>query len=175
MYRSHRNKIKFTNNELWQVLQRSLIKQQEFESRIKDEMEEEERRRVFIAQNLPETTFVKGFEPDLKHSKVVPDNVVLASDVRANARKEFDRLQEERLDEAKKRRETQEFIEKQKEEEELRKYRKQLCHKARPLPKFISKEAPSAAETHTHHHNVIPLTVAESPFLMTKQRAKTHE
>ncbi|KAL3629435.1 hypothetical protein CASFOL_026657 [Castilleja foliolosa] len=127
--------------------ERGKCKEEEFVKKLRQMMEEEEKKRIPIAQGLPWTTE----EPECLVKPPVkeitrPIDLVLNSDVRAVERSEFDHqvavkmslIEQYRMD-----RERQHKLE---EEEEIRRLRKELVPKAQPLPYFDRPFVPKSCE-----------------------------
>lgn len=88
----------------------------------------------FHAKHLPLSTYEKNFAPKLESTVLVADNVMLHSDVRAASRQNFDAKMKEKLDREEAEKRLLEEQRKVQEAKELREYRKNLGHKALPLP-----------------------------------------
>ncbi|KAL3624045.1 hypothetical protein CASFOL_032861 [Castilleja foliolosa] len=127
--------------------ERGRCKEEEFLKKLQQMIEEEEKKRIPIAQGLPWTTD----EPECLVKPPVkeitrPIDLVLNSDVRAVERSEFDHqvavkmslIEQYRMD-----RERQQKLE---EEEEIRRLRKELVPKAQPLPYFDRPFVPRSYE-----------------------------
>ncbi|XP_073119855.1 microtubule-destabilizing protein 60 [Henckelia pumila] len=117
--------------------QRGKCKEEEFMKKMQQEMEEEKRLRIPIAQGLPWTTDEPEYlvKPPVKEN-TRPMNLILHSDIRAEERAEFDHQVAKKMsliEEYKMERERQQKLA---EEEEIRRLRKEIVPKAQPMPYF---------------------------------------
>lgn len=128
-------------------------------TKLEMEAYQDKENRCFKAKPLP---CAEPFKPRLgEHPLTVPE-CHLASDSRARERAAFDaRVKAKEAEEAEARRQAQIEREKQ-EQKEIRRLRKQLVHKARPVP--LSVYQPMIALPSSHS-----LTEPVSPLLHTKQ------
>lgn len=117
--------------------QRGKVKEEEFMKKLQEEMFEEEKQRIPIAQGLPWTTdepenLVKPVTKEITR----PMDLKLHSELRAIDRADFDHQVAEKftfIEQFKMERERQQKLE---EEEEVRRLRKELVPKAQPMPYF---------------------------------------
>ncbi|XP_028796635.1 uncharacterized protein LOC114752068 [Neltuma alba] len=117
--------------------QRGKLKEEEFTKKLQDEMIEEEKQRIPVAQGLPWTTEEPEnlVKPVIKES-TRPVDLKLHTELRAIDRAEFDHQVAEKcsfIEQFKMERERQQKLE---EEEEIRRRRKELIPRAQPMPYF---------------------------------------
>lgn len=141
---------------------RSVAKHQEWQSefakQLMKEVQDEEEAKQFKARAAPPTTHNAGFVPQ-KSTKPLTDHddLVLASDRRAEERAQFDYEVQQRLAAAAEAKQAAEEEKRRQEEAEAREFRKKMLFKARPLPnnsRFMKAK-----------HSKKPLTVPHSPQL----------
>ncbi|KAK8672682.1 hypothetical protein V6N13_111046 [Hibiscus sabdariffa] len=117
--------------------QRGRVKEEEFMKKIQEMMVEEEKQRVPIAQGLPWTTD----EPEVLIKPHVKENTRpvdprLCSDIRASERSEFDHQVAEKMSLIEQYKMERARQDKMAEEEEIKRFRKELVPKAQPMPFF---------------------------------------
>nr|GMC56917.1 protein tpx2 [Ipomoea batatas] len=127
--------------------QRGKCKEEKLSMKVKEMMEEEEKRRIPVAQGLPWTTDEpeRLVKPPVKERTRAID-LVLHSDVRAVERAEFDHQVAEKLNFIEQYKAERERQQKLAEEEEIRRLRKELVPKAQPMPYFDKPFIPQRPE-----------------------------
>ncbi|XP_019185577.1 PREDICTED: uncharacterized protein LOC109180444 isoform X2 [Ipomoea nil] len=127
--------------------QRGKCKEEKLSMKVKEMMEEEEKRRIPIAQGLPWTTDEpeRLVKPPVRERTRAVD-LVLHSDVRAVERAEFDHQVAEKLNLIEQYKAERERQQKLAEEEEIRRLRKELVPKAQPMPYFDKPFIPQRPE-----------------------------
>lgn len=117
--------------------QRGRTKKEEFFKKVQAMITEEEKQRVQLARSLPWTTYDPGrmVKPPVKQG-TRPTDLVLHSDIRAKKRAKFDHQVAEKMSVCEQYRSERERQQKLVEEEEIKRLRKGLFPKARPMPYF---------------------------------------
>ncbi|XP_022656858.1 targeting protein for Xklp2-A-like isoform X2 [Varroa destructor] len=121
------------------VLARSEIARRRFEQKLEQNEVYAQGRRKFHAREC-EVTRRKPFQPVLFHNFTTPDHVVLHSTARAEERRKFDELLDEKNREKIKVAEKERIRREEAEKEALKTYRQRLEFKARPLPGTFAKQ-----------------------------------
>ncbi|KAI9121131.1 hypothetical protein K1719_008164 [Acacia pycnantha] len=162
--RRKKKQIKATGQKPFKLRteQRGKLKEEEFIKKLQEEMTEEEKQRIPIAQGLPWTTD----EPENLMKPVTkeitrPMDLKLHTDLRATDRAEFDHQVEEKLsffELFKMERQRQQKLE---EEEEIRRLRKELVPKAQPMPYFDRPFIPKSSRK--------PPTIPREPKFQSPQ------
>ncbi|KAL3344613.1 hypothetical protein AABB24_023850 [Solanum stoloniferum] len=133
-----RKQLKATSQKPFKLRteERGKCKEGEFLKKVQ-QMEEEEKQRIPIAQGLPWTTDEPEClpKPPIKES-TRPVDLVLHSDIRATERAEFDHQVAEKMSLIEQYKMERERMQKMAEEEEIRRLRKELVPKAQPMPYF---------------------------------------
>lgn len=135
--------------------------QENYQKSLQSEMRAQQEAANFKARGM---LVAQPFMPQPSYAPLtVPQQPRFKTDSRAVERSEFDRALSEREHQAQLEREANLVAEREKEEEEVRRLRKSMVTKARPVPDFSHPFCPSRGEA--------PLTEARTPRLQTHNRA----
>ncbi|KMZ73601.1 TPX2 (Targeting protein for Xklp2) family protein [Zostera marina] len=147
---------------------RGRLKEEEFQRKLREMLNEEEKKRIPVAQRLPWTTDEPEclVKPAVKETSE-PIDILLHSDVRAVERAEFDQYIEKRMELNEQRKVEIERQRKLEEEEMVRRLRKDAVPKAQPMPYFDRPFVPKRSSRQ--------ITVPKEPtFRTTYHRPHSH-